>query len=699
MHIAPIQQRLPVIKPTIPTPVNRVKSHPILSMFLIFAILTRAITEAMTWEKHATQPPTPTVLWLQSAKMICDITLIDDYRGAQHNRSTWITAADCCPAEHLILNDKQNKQSMVFKTRVIAESRWCIGDSLPYMGNPATRANEHTLPANATAKLLLRPSKTQDLTNSHEINLTSTYFAIGTPERYRLGMPLLWNDQLIGIMSRTLLTYQFFTPVTARTLENSNPLPDTLSFSFGSGFNGILTHYHSAEDTEHAEQYAYTTPTGAQVEMHHYTRYKNSSITATHRNETMAHGRHIDYDNYKEEKGNYFASRHESYESATPSSIKRYLDWQRIDGKETFRFQHRTATLTLHNAFGTCTAFKIDDSQVRYPGHDYWLTAGHCCKGNLTLKSDIDQTTHPVTMFSKNYFDSDWAVLLGSETDGPGLQITFGSHTSFSPVTHLQSGVDPIVHTLGKNGVDLSQPSFGIGHLLAKPGGSGSPILANDHVIGIQSSTFDESAMIVSQIPPRSAFQKTTLIMWDNKDLPIDALIFFDTDAVLNATGFSIRDNTEYAAHRTYTNENDVKYTNTQWMKTENGTQSSDDFSINQPFKRFLKWVRFEDQVKAKIKIEHYSDYNVTCYTLKENSDKKTCQRRTTKFSDKKILDTRGYHYDVKTEITTTYLHEEISPSGEFSYFKNIQNFPNGSMTFEHSNADEFQKGKRIPKA
>lgn len=674
------------------------KQHAQLSLSILFLVLTQHATEANPWHVHGLQAsPFPTTLRLEASRGICEATLINGYPEVNDTRALWITAAECCTDQNLVLNDRYNQQSIIFKPQKVADERWCIGESSPHTGRRAVRFNGLFLPAQSKLTLHLSPHKNQSWITDVPIDFTSTFFSlnpVGYPQRTRLGMPLMWEDQLVGVMSQSRLSLTLFTPVHELALQACDTMPDEISFSCADGFKGNLTRYRIDNKVEYVEEYAFTASDGSTVKMSQYVRYPNGSYTAVHRSETKANGVHIEYDTFRQERGAYLAARLEQFNKETPHNITRYMDWAYIDGKESFRFQHKEATLTLHNSFGKCNAFKIDDSQVFYPGHDYWVTAAHCSKGNLTISSDVHQTSHPVALFSKNYFDADWAILLGSETDGPGLQINFGSHTIYSPVTHLQANTDPITHTLEKNGLDLSQPLFGIGHLFAKPGGSGSPIIVSDHVIGIQSSTFFDSAMIVSHVPPREAFRKTMQMMWHNKDLPINKLIFFDTDAVINSTGFSIRDNTEYTELSVFTTENNVIYSSLKLIKTENGTRSAADFSISDPYIRNIKWQKRKDDIRVKRQIKQFVDHSVTCYALVETSKETTCRRLITKFNDNRTLDVWGYHHDLVTGTTTSNFHEEIDPTGAFSYFKNVQQFVNGSITFEHSNGAEFVKGK-----
>jgi len=140
-------------------------------------------------------------------------------------------------------------------------------------------------------------------------------------------------------------------------------------------------------------------------------------------------------------------------------------------------FSHTSPVLRLATNGGECTTFKADPkspfAQKLPKEYSYFLTAGHCCFGEVTIANTLRAT--------RIAFDSkpDWCLLRTEPTNGPGLfvadTVTLGPERAFKLKLHLPKYELPIFynHSFSFDGYS----KFAFSQHPGKPGDSGAPLV------------------------------------------------------------------------------------------------------------------------------------------------------------------------------------------------------------------------------
>ncbi len=179
-------------------------------------------------------------------------------------------------------------------------------------------------------------------------------------------------------------------------------------------------------------------------------------------------------------------------------------------------FLHTDPVVKLQFTGGHCTAFKLD-STPDIPGDwTYWMTAGHCCKEDVVITSDKSAFAWPMEIVSSRFFVSDWCIGITPATYGPGLAFdaTHPILNNGATLTHLLKNQQHKTYTIGQYGLNTTAQRYVIANTPGLPGNSGSPLLFQDQVIGIQSFWCKEHVRF-STTPNVWDFTAPAITHWD----------------------------------------------------------------------------------------------------------------------------------------------------------------------------------------
>ena len=208
-----------------------------------------------------------------------------------------------------------------------------------------------------------------------------------------------------------------------------------------------------------------------------------------------------------------------------------------LDNRDTFPFQHMSATLTLKTPFAHCSVFKLEnDGTDRLSS--YWLTAAGCCHSEFNNKLISDRTVAgevQTLAWTRLSMDQSQGYCIGKtiHTFGPGLLLNQeGQFISNAPVTLGAayefgfSAKTSLTIPVNQSGINTSHAFFGILGIIDQSSNLylGSPLLYRDKVIGILSQVRDTYSVFASA-PSHLDFlpqeKKTSRLVQKSQDITI----------------------------------------------------------------------------------------------------------------------------------------------------------------------------------
>lgn len=640
---------------------------------------------------------TSPILFLRSGdKQLCQATLYEKDRS-NWDFSYWITAAECCDKGPIYLDNHGDK--IAFH---VAHSGpfLCIGRTLKVPIDGFDHSETTSFPPQSTFGIGTIRGTFKHVQNTHWFDTGKDLFSLSDiSSKEKAGAAVFYDGKLVGVRTREFLKDYYFATVNDDSLS-TKVLPKSIHISYASGFNSTFQNYQEHPTGYKASHYFFNNSIGTQVYYYNYEKFDNRTETIGLSREVFADNRTVDRLNVIIEGGCHKSEKHTSFYPDGSTNWRRLNHIYCNNGTETYTFQHTSPILKLTAPGGSCEAFKIDDPETNYQGRTHFLTAAHCVSPKdqgLYLTSDAHRKLN-ATLFSSNYFESDWAILVTEPTDGPGFRLLADQQRlpHGTRITHQRRGAISIGLQIGESGIDPSEALMGFKGLHALPGSSGSPILVNGAVFAIQSWTFDDVSMLASAIPPVSAFKKMIERRWAPLDRPIDKFAYFDNGGILNLTGFSIQDSVRSAQFRTYFDGQTTLFSKN-WKRFGYTRQIADEHTITGPdtYQRYLKFDSWQNQTLTQA--SHYfsrtSTSNITCHDYVLTDKWYNCSRHLTKLSDSTIYENRQYSLNKFSNTLTVGFALEKSANNDYHYFKNLVWNGDNLKSWEASSEDEFYAG------